>query len=1135
VIINFRQGIISYPASPLQQFLEREGTYYNLKATVNEPTILSFAYGSENYTFDEIANVTHAWGPVPLSGEAWLYWNLDLLTAVRTFGFTRYEPVVSLTAPISPPVDQHWFDLNDYRVKVWNGTSWVDRIRVFAAKINNTDILPYGNNTLAPFAGSQIGVTGPTISANTSHILFDRNSKPIITQDGLFVTTGDQFFIQGSSVNNITIESTVLRFAAASIIPKYHVVKVLQDGTITAATYNDLSNTFICMSTEGLAIDQVGSFVSQGVITNTEWNWTTPGQALWIDEAGSLTTENLGATAPLSHPDAKPPVARVINQTTVFFDQGLGGRGSQGPRGESGESVTVVKATNLVAGIAKLSVPAVTSSDPIAVGTNDPRLSDQRAPLAHTHTATQVLPSPINGTYNGSTLQLMLGQIVANKVDKAGDTMTGNLTVTQPGFQSIALTSDTLTLSGLAVTRGVLPTAKLQWNETIPAWTINTQAYGVSPIATLADIAAIDPGSASAEIYIAKPIPPVYLVDTFTATGSEISDKLIDHLAESDTIWFGDTSIATAQSLLIANNRLIAQNDSINGGGAAFSDAAIPDTYHAEALVQIDTIDIFNPTQVGFYLNQAFLNAEIIRDYDVSFTAVSANSLRFSIYPRSSTGVVPSDVTFRRPEFLTDGTHTFRVDVTPYYVGISFDNILVNEFNPTDYGIDTRAGRAGVYMFTTNHNYDIQMDRVRILPYGTLTDPLRCIFTNELPSAPTYTISYAAFNTLYTEPSAFFISTSGGSVVYNTEYYNGLGLPLVTAVYYDTTTSTRIDINKPGYTQVVVYDTTTDGTKLVGAALNELTNETDSFNWTVDSGFTLMPDSSYTNTVATSVSDAGDKIVGFGRTSTIPGENGEVRQVAFMWTESDGYTPLGLLDNGGGYRETYAQAISGDGTTILGGSYPGSTEGGDADPNMQVWFKRNLGSFQTISPLGGCTNFRPKYISTDGSKMFGTAKLESGYDSVWRYQSGDEGAVAIPTAGFENIVGVYAEDATPDGSYVVGTINLSDGEFYGFYYDGETQILPSPSDATYYYQALSVSTDGQTIFGTAFNVNTQIGYAIMWQANNGSFNVDPTFLDKSVPEFYPNRCNADGTVAVGSSQSQSQGSIWTASCVVQQQ
>lgn len=48
-------------------------------------------------------------------------------------------------------------------------------------------------------------------------------------------------------------------------------------------------------------------------------------------------------------------------------------------------SVSVAPATQGVLGIARLSYPASSSSSPIVVGTNDPRMSDARNPLPHTH------------------------------------------------------------------------------------------------------------------------------------------------------------------------------------------------------------------------------------------------------------------------------------------------------------------------------------------------------------------------------------------------------------------------------------------------------------------------------------------------------------------------------------------------------------------------------------------------------------------------------------------------------------------------------------------------------------------------------------------------------------------------------
>lgn len=63
---------------------------------------------------------------------------------------------------------------------------------------------------------------------------------------------------------------------------------------------------------------------------------------------------------------------------------------------------------------------------------------------------------------------------LASKVPAAGGTMTGNLTVQTTGNQPISLVSDDTGSSGLLVSRGVNPSARLEWDETSSAWMAGT-------------------------------------------------------------------------------------------------------------------------------------------------------------------------------------------------------------------------------------------------------------------------------------------------------------------------------------------------------------------------------------------------------------------------------------------------------------------------------------------------------------------------------------------------------------------------------------------------------------------------------------------------------------------------------------
>lgn len=157
--INLRQGIVRYQKDTQnnQQFLLETSTGIDL-ITTNDPTIVSFAHKNRNYLYTEKRSVRNAWiGPFESNKDYWLYWDLDVKTGVRTFGHTTIPPIVDSNAPKNPPIDQHWFDTETDMMMVYNGATFKERIRVFAAKYTDGTVIDsYFGNSL--FGGSQIGV-----------------------------------------------------------------------------------------------------------------------------------------------------------------------------------------------------------------------------------------------------------------------------------------------------------------------------------------------------------------------------------------------------------------------------------------------------------------------------------------------------------------------------------------------------------------------------------------------------------------------------------------------------------------------------------------------------------------------------------------------------------------------------------------------------------------------------------------------------------------------------------------------------------------------------------------------------------------------------------------------------------------
>jgi len=520
MILDFQQGIILHPVSNgIQQFLSYDAGYINLE-TYDGRTDIVFTQGTENYLFTEASSIQHAWGPIANGVEAWLYWDIDTQSAVRTFGVTYLLPLFSTLEPAKAE-DQHWFDLTNKRMMVCKSGHWVNVIRVFACKAQGAVFTP-ANGSLPgmPFAGSQVGLSHLTIPITAGRILVDDSGMPIRRADGVVFTTEVDIFVNGSPANTIRLEANILHGTAKENIAKYQVVKFTEFGRINAARYDDTQETLIAMLMEDLNQEETGTLCVQGTITNPEWNWTTVGATLWIhgSQGGLLTEVDPHVEDALTYKIGKTPVARVISPTSIFFDQGLGGKGDKGEDG-SGD---IPLATEIRFGISKLSLAASNVLNPIVVGDNDPRNFNDRYPLPHNQAATTITTTTV-GILNGANVQANLGIINDAFVKKAGDTMTGYLTLhADPANNLHAATKhyvDSMTLNGLAdvVLTAPIPGHVLKFDGTNWVNDVDISASGVPAGGTTLVIS-----------------PPI-IGATSSPTDAELQYKNVEVVSESAT------------------------------------------------------------------------------------------------------------------------------------------------------------------------------------------------------------------------------------------------------------------------------------------------------------------------------------------------------------------------------------------------------------------------------------------------------------------------------------------------------------------------------------------------------------------------------------------------------------------------
>lgn len=291
--VPFKQGIVRYQTdnapTPNPIFLQQSlsGNYINLVVSP-DPTILNFSHGVDHeYLFEESKSVNHAWGPFSVGTHYWLFWDIDPMTAVRTFGYTTRQPTYGPNPPSSPQSDQHWFDTINHTMKVFQNNVFIEKIRVFAAKYHSGSVLQ-------PYAlGSQVGLN---IKSKPGSILFD-DKGDVIKQGknkraGYFVTSESLFSTHASSGSVVRLEGEVQLCEAVTNIAEFQLVCLHGYQQMGFASSNDIIHPIIGIVREDLYVGEIGNYISKGRLTNPNWNWLEPaGTLLFCDPTGQVTTD----------------------------------------------------------------------------------------------------------------------------------------------------------------------------------------------------------------------------------------------------------------------------------------------------------------------------------------------------------------------------------------------------------------------------------------------------------------------------------------------------------------------------------------------------------------------------------------------------------------------------------------------------------------------------------------------------------------------------------------------------------------------------------------------------------------------------------------------------------------------------
>lgn len=315
MVVNFRHGIIAGPTTPTTGYVNFLTVQSNTVSIVltNKPLVFTIAQGPTNYLFTITNDVPAAWknfgtATYPSGVDYHLYVDIHRTTGVVTYGQTRYEPIISKTAPKNPKLDQHWFDTTTIRHKVWQGTQWVERIRLFFGKFINSSTIQ------GRPLGTQIGITQPTLAGK---IIYADNGLPVRKSTGEFFTTEDSIFTDGKLYGPDTLDTRLVPAIAGEAIPSTAVVRFSDFSTVSLAEYEHTSSDLIGVARTAGPTNSTIEVRFSGVVTNSQWNWSKPGALLWVDRNGELTETDPGLVT--TWRGLHPPVARALTPTDVWF------------------------------------------------------------------------------------------------------------------------------------------------------------------------------------------------------------------------------------------------------------------------------------------------------------------------------------------------------------------------------------------------------------------------------------------------------------------------------------------------------------------------------------------------------------------------------------------------------------------------------------------------------------------------------------------------------------------------------------------------------------------------------------------------------------------------------------------------
>jgi hypothetical protein len=300
--------------------------------------------GIYNYLVEEKTSVVEAWPNVDLSRPSWLYWDIGLYYGELSRHVTYLEPIYSLNQPQFPLEDQHWFDLSANKMRVWDGSNWITKLRVFAGFINeNKECVSY------PLS-SQAGLDTPV---DAGYVVYGIDMTPLRDSYGKFVTSSQDLRVNVSGFTQpMSLETAVIYGIAQEPLPKFSFVYYSSDQKVNLAD-SMYKRWAVGIVDADVSQGNLATLIVSGIINNDDWTFTNDqiGKILYLGNNGefrfdrpiAVNVQVLGVVIGVNTILFSPRMESVISSQVVLSLTGptgmAGATGPMGPQGDAGISI----------------------------------------------------------------------------------------------------------------------------------------------------------------------------------------------------------------------------------------------------------------------------------------------------------------------------------------------------------------------------------------------------------------------------------------------------------------------------------------------------------------------------------------------------------------------------------------------------------------------------------------------------------------------------------------------------------------------------------------------------------------------------------------------------------------------------